>query len=53
MRIMESVKGPALEILQAVRFNNPEAPPKEYIGVIENTFGTPETAKSCILPLEC
>ena len=45
MRIMESVKGPALEILQAVRFNNPEAPPKEYIGVIENTFSTPETGK--------
>lgn len=32
------MKGPALEII----FNNPEATPKEYIDVIENTFGTPE-----------
>lgn len=34
MKIMESVKGPALETLQAVRFNNPDATPKEYIDVI-------------------
>lgn len=45
MKIMESVKGPALEILQAVRFNNPDATPKEYIDVLENTFGTPETGE--------
>uniref|UniRef100_A0A3Q2QSS7 CCHC-type domain-containing protein n=1 Tax=Fundulus heteroclitus TaxID=8078 RepID=A0A3Q2QSS7_FUNHE len=45
LKIMESVKGPALEILQAVRFNNPNASPKEYIDVIENTFGTPETGE--------
>ncbi|KAL4008319.1 hypothetical protein ACER0C_002171 [Sarotherodon galilaeus] len=45
IRIMESVKGPALEILQAVRFNNPEATPQEYIEVIENTFDTPETGE--------
>lgn len=45
MRIMESVKGPALEILQAVRFNNPDATAKEYIDVIENTFDTPETGE--------
>jgi len=45
MKIMESVKGPALEILQAVRFNNPDATPIEYIDVIENTFGTPETGE--------
>ncbi|XP_019210358.1 paraneoplastic antigen Ma1 homolog [Oreochromis niloticus] len=45
IRIMESVKGPALEILQAVRFNNPEATPQEYIDVIENTFDTPETGE--------
>lgn len=43
MRIMESVKGPAMEILQAVRFNNPDATPTEYLNVIENTFGTTET----------
>lgn len=45
MKIMESVKGPALEILQAVRFNNPDATPKDYIDVIENTFGTSETGE--------
>ncbi|XP_033477323.2 paraneoplastic antigen Ma1 homolog [Epinephelus lanceolatus] len=45
MKIMESVKGPALEILQAVRFNDPDATPTEYIDVIENTFGTPETGE--------
>ncbi|XP_030586821.1 paraneoplastic antigen Ma1 homolog [Archocentrus centrarchus] len=45
MRIMESVKGPALEILQAVRFNNPEATPQGYVDVIENTFDTPETGE--------
>lgn len=45
MKIMESVKGPALEILQAIRFNNPDATPKEYIDVIENTFGTLETGE--------
>ncbi|XP_034740281.1 zinc finger CCHC domain-containing protein 12-like [Etheostoma cragini] len=45
MKIMESVKGPALEILQAVCFNNPEATPHDYIDVIENTFGTPETGE--------
>lgn len=45
MKIMESVKGPALEILQTIRFNNPDATPKEYIDVTENTFGTPETGE--------
>nr|XP_054604917.1 paraneoplastic antigen Ma1 homolog [Nothobranchius furzeri] len=45
MRIMESVKGPAMEILQAVRFNNPDTTPTEYLDVIENTFGTTETGE--------
>ena len=45
MKIMESVKGPALEILQAVRFNDPDTTPEEYIDVIENTFGTSETGE--------
>lgn len=39
LKIMENVKGPALEILQAVRFNNPNATPNEYLDVLENTFG--------------
>lgn len=43
MKIMESVKGPALGFLQAVRFHKPDATPKEYVDVIQNTFGTSET----------
>ncbi|KAK7880544.1 hypothetical protein WMY93_032815, partial [Mugilogobius chulae] len=45
MRIMESVKGPALEILQAVRFNNPDATSSDYIDIFETTFGTPESGE--------
>ena len=45
MRIMESVKGPALEILQAVRFNDPLATSVDYLNVLENTFGTPESGE--------
>ena len=45
MRVMESVKGPALEILQAVRFNNPNALSSEYVDIIETTFGTPESGE--------
>lgn len=42
-RIVESLKGPALEIAQAVRANNPEATPQEYIEALERAFGTSET----------
>lgn len=45
MTIMENLKGPALKIIQAVRFNNATATPAEYINAIENTFGTPETGE--------
>lgn len=45
MRIMESVKGPALEVLQAVRFNDPSATSNDYIDILENTFGTPENGE--------
>ncbi len=45
MRIMESVKGPALEILQAVRFNNPSATSMDYIDILETTFGNPESGE--------
>ncbi|XP_054874337.1 paraneoplastic antigen Ma1 homolog [Amphiprion ocellaris] len=45
MKIMESVKGPALEILQAVRFNNPNAMSIDYRDILENTFGTPESGE--------
>lgn len=45
LKIMESVKGPALEILEAVRFNSPDATPIEYLDVIECTFGSTETGE--------
>ncbi|KAM3857294.1 paraneoplastic antigen Ma1 homolog [Diretmus argenteus] len=44
-RIIESLKGPALELAQAVRANNPEATPEEYIEALERAFGTSETAE--------
>lgn len=42
-RIVESLKGPALEIAQAVRSNDPSATPEEYIQALERAFGTSET----------
>lgn len=44
-RIVESLKGPALEIAQAVRANDPEATPEEYIEALERAFGTSETSE--------
>lgn len=40
-RIVESLKGPALEIIQAVRLNDPDASPECYVGALESAFGTP------------
>lgn len=40
-RIVESLKGPALEIIQAVRINDPDASPECYVEAIESAFGTP------------
>ena len=45
MRLMESVKGPALEVLQAIRFNDPNPTANEYLDILENTFGTPESGE--------
>lgn len=42
-RIVESLKGPALEIAQAVRANDPDATPEEYIEALERAFGSPES----------
>lgn len=42
---MESVKGPALEVLQAVRFNDPNTTSIDYLDILESTFGTPESGK--------
>lgn len=39
-RIIESLKGPALETIRAVRITNPEADAVEYIQALECSFGT-------------
>lgn len=44
-RIVESLKGPALDIIQAVRLNEPEATPSDYLTALENAFGTPESGE--------
>ncbi|XP_067293557.1 paraneoplastic antigen Ma1 homolog [Pseudorasbora parva] len=44
-RIVESLKGPALEIIQAVRMTNPNASPMEYIEALESVFGTAESGE--------
>lgn len=42
-RLMESLKGPALEIAKAVRVSNPDANPLEYLKALESAFGTAES----------
>ncbi|KAK2904105.1 hypothetical protein Q8A73_010762 [Channa argus] len=42
-RLMESLKGPALEIAKAVRVSNPDASPAKYLEAIESAFGTAES----------
>ncbi|XP_073338442.1 paraneoplastic antigen Ma1 homolog [Pagrus major] len=44
-RIVESLKGPALEIIQAVRLNNPDSSPECYVEALESAFGTPESGE--------
>ncbi|XP_067266693.1 uncharacterized protein [Chanodichthys erythropterus] len=44
-RIMESVKGPALDIIKAVRLSSPEASASQYLEALENTFGTSESGE--------
>lgn len=44
-RIMESLKGPALDIVKAVRFSSPEASASQYLEALENTFGTSESGE--------
>ena len=39
-RIIESLKGPALEIAQAVRSSDPNATPKDYLEALERAFGS-------------
>lgn len=44
-RIVGSLKGPALDIIQAVRINDPDATPTDYLKALENAFGTPESGE--------
>uniref|UniRef100_A0A3B4DUJ8 Paraneoplastic antigen Ma1 homolog n=1 Tax=Pygocentrus nattereri TaxID=42514 RepID=A0A3B4DUJ8_PYGNA len=44
-RIMESVKGPALEVIQSVRSGEPEASPKTYLDALNTAFGSAESAE--------
>ncbi|XP_073671594.1 paraneoplastic antigen Ma1 homolog [Paramisgurnus dabryanus] len=44
-RIVESLKGPALEVIKAVRVNNPDATALEYIEALESAFSTSESDK--------
>lgn len=44
-RIVESLKGPALEIIQAVQLNDPDASPECYVEALESAFGTPESGE--------
>ncbi|KAK3547816.1 hypothetical protein QTP86_031795, partial [Hemibagrus guttatus] len=44
-RIVESLKGPALEIIQAVRLGDPDASPDAYVEALESAFGIPESGE--------
>ncbi|KAK7925636.1 hypothetical protein WMY93_007946 [Mugilogobius chulae] len=48
-RIVESLKGPALEIIQAVRLSNSEATHIDYLQALESTFGTSESGEELYL----
>ncbi|XP_036066423.1 paraneoplastic antigen Ma3 homolog [Oryzias melastigma] len=48
-RIIESLRGPALEIIQAVRMSHPDARHMDYIQVLESTFGTVESGEELYL----
>lgn len=48
-RILESLKGPALEIIQAVRLTQPDASSQDYIEAIETIFGSVESAEDLYL----
>ncbi|CAI5657555.1 unnamed protein product [Oreochromis niloticus] len=48
-RIVESLKGPALEIIQAVRRDNPDASPESYVEALESSFGSLESGEDLYL----
>lgn len=44
-RIVESLKGPALEIVKAVKYTDPDASPDAYLNAINNAFGIIESGE--------
>lgn len=44
-RIMESLKGPALEIVRAVWFSSSEASALQYLEALKSTFGSSESGE--------
>ncbi|XP_026184219.1 paraneoplastic antigen Ma1 homolog [Mastacembelus armatus] len=44
-RIIESLKGPALEMAQAVRSSDPNATPNDYLEALERAFGSSESGE--------
>nr|XP_020443948.1 uncharacterized protein LOC109952966 isoform X2 [Monopterus albus] len=50
-RIVESLKGPALEIIRAVRFSDPEASAWHYLEALETTFGSSESGEDLYFKL--
>ncbi|RXN17862.1 Retrovirus-related Pol polyprotein from transposon 297 [Labeo rohita] len=44
-RIIESLKGSALDVVKAVRFSNPDATSLQYLEALDGAFGTPESGE--------
>ncbi|XP_049328023.1 paraneoplastic antigen Ma1 homolog [Astyanax mexicanus] len=44
-RVMEGLKGPALEIVRALRFTNPETKAEEYLDALNRAFGSAESGE--------
>lgn len=44
-RVVESLKGPALELVKAVREDNPDATAQEYLEALESAFSTSESGE--------
>ncbi|XP_059354029.1 paraneoplastic antigen Ma2 homolog [Carassius carassius] len=42
-RLMECLRGPALEVVKAVRDSHPDSSPAEYLEALESAFGTAES----------
>nr|XP_055033931.1 uncharacterized protein LOC129422186 [Misgurnus anguillicaudatus] len=44
-RVVESLKGPALDIIKAVRLSSPDASALQYLEALESTFGSSESGE--------